>query len=292
MNTHLGVHMSFRLLSLSLLSLFAGVFPAYAFVADNVDGQPVPWQYNFQDAATPVMERLIDMHDMLMIIITAVTLFVVGLLVWVCVRYNERVNPKPSKTAHNTMVEVVWTVVPVLILLVIVVPALKNLYFMDKATDADMTLKVVGHQWYWSYEYPDHGGFGFDSYMKAEEDLAPGELRLLEVDNRIVVPVDTTVRVLVTAADVIHNFAMPAFGLKMDAVPGRLNETWFHATRTGVFYGQCSELCGVRHGFMPIAIEVVEKPVFDAWVESAKEQFANTGDAGGVAPVKGLAQLQ
>lgn len=237
--------------------------------------QPKPWQTGFQDAATPLMEQIDDFHYLLLVIITVITLFVLALLIWVVLKYNEKANPTPSRTTHNAKVEVLWTVIPVLILVVIAVPSFKLLYYSDVIPEADMTIKATGHQWYWSYEYPDHGKFEFDANMVATEDLKPGQPRLLETDNRIVVPVDSVVRVQVTAGDVLHSWAMPAFGVKIDAVPGRLNETWFGPVKQeGVYYGQCSELCGSRHGFMPIAVEVVSKAKFDAWVEKAKKEFA------------------
>ena len=209
---------------------------------------------------------------------TAITVFVLGLMVYVMVRFNAKANPVPSKTSHNTLIEVVWTVIPILILLVIAVPSFRLLY--DQATpEADMTIKATGYQWYWGYEYPDHGDIAFDALMLEDDELQPGQPRLLTTDNAVVVPVDTTVRVLVTAADVIHNWAMPAFGVKMDAYPGRLNETWFRANQTGIYYGQCSELCGIRHSFMPIMVKVVEKEEFTAWVEQAKVEFASYDEA-------------
>ncbi|MEJ1993630.1 MAG: cytochrome c oxidase subunit II [Limibacillus sp.] len=244
--------------------------------------EPQAWYMNFQEAATPVMERIEGFHDLLLVIITAISVFVLGLLIYVMWRYSEKRNPTPSKTTHHTLIEVVWTVVPVLILLVIVVPSMRLLYYTDVVEDAEMTIKATGHQWYWNYEYPDHGNFAFDAYMVAEEDLQPGQKRLLDTDNYVVLPVDTTVRVIVTAGDVLHSFAMPAFGVKKDAVPGRLNETWVkidpkYAGTT--FYGQCSEICGTGHAYMPIAIKAVTKEEFTAWVEEAKNTFARVEPA-------------
>ncbi len=242
-----------------------------------------PWQIDFQDAATPLMEQIISFHNLLLIIITVICIFVLLLLAWVAVKFNARANPNPSRTTHNTTIEVLWTVIPVVILVVIAVPSFKLLYYSDVIPKADMTIKATGNQWYWTYEYPDHGKFSYDANMVATEDLKPGQPRLLTVDNRIVVPVGTVVRVQVTASDVLHSWAMPSFGVKVDAVPGRLNETWFGpVAKEGVYYGQCSELCGTRHGFMPIAVEVVSKAKFDAWVIEAKKEFASddTGDTG------------
>lgn len=232
------------------------------------------WQLGFQDAVTPVMREITDFHNLVLIIITAVTAFVLVLLLIVMVRFNARSNPVPSRTTHNTLIEVVWTIAPILILLTIAIPSFRLLYLQRNIPEADMTIKATGVQWNWRYEYPDHGGFEYDSYIVEDEDLQPGQPRLLTVDNDVVVPVNKTVRVIVTADDVIHNWAMPSFGIKMDAVPGRLNETWFRAEQTGTFHGQCSELCGVRHAYMPITVRVVSEEEFDAWAEQAREEFA------------------
>ena len=239
--------------------------------------QPAPWQMGLQEAATPLMEQIDGFHDLLVIVCIVISLFVLALLGYVMYRFNERANPVPSRTTHNTMLEILWTVIPVIILVVIAVPSFRLLYYSDVVPESDMTIKATGNQWYWTYEYPDHGGFEFDSNIIPEEDLKEGDPRLLAVDNRIVVPVDTVVRLQVTASDVLHAWAMPAFGVKIDAVPGRLNETWFGpVAREGVYYGQCSELCGAKHGFMPIAVEVVSKDRFDSWITKAKQEFAGT----------------
>lgn len=248
--------------------------PAMALeLPQNGDGHPLPWQMGFQKPATPVMEMLNGMHNELLVIITCISVFVMCLLGYTCWRFSAKRNPVPSKNSHNTMLEIVWTTIPVLVLVIITIPALRTLYYMDKTEHADMTLKVVGYQWYWHYEYPDQQ-IGFDSYINRDADPAKGQIRLLEVDNRLVIPVDTSVRVLITGADVNHSFAMPAFGVKRDAVPGKLNESWFRATREGTYRGQCSELCGKDHGFMPIVIDVVSKEKFAAWVAEAKTKFA------------------
>lgn len=235
---------------------------------------PQPWEMMLQPAASSTAEQIADFHNMLLVIITLITLFVLGLLVYVMFRFSAKRNPEPTRTTHNTLVEVLWTVVPVIILVGIAVPSFKLLYYLDRTEEAEMTLKVIGRQWYWSYEYPDHGNFTFDSNMVPEDALEPGQLRLLEVDNRVVLPVDTNIRLLVTASDVLHSFAVPAFGVKKDAVPGRTNETWVRIDREGVYYGQCSELCGVNHAYMPIAIEAVSKERFAEWVQEAQAQFA------------------
>ena len=212
-------------------------------------------------------------------ITTLIVLFVLGLLLYVMVRFRAGRNPVLSKTTHNTLVEMLWTVIPVVILVIVAIPSFRLIYFADVVPQAEMTLKVVGHQWYWSYAYPDHGDIAFDSVMIADEDLAPEQPRLLSVDNRVLLPVDTTVRIILTADDVLHSWAVPAFGVKMDTVPGRLNETWVRIERAGVYYGQCSELCGVNHGFMPIVVEAVSKESFARWVKTAAVKFARNAPA-------------
>ena len=232
-------------------------------------GQPTPWEYTLQGSASPVMDNIIWFHNFLLWLITAITLFVLALLIIVAVKFNAKANPIPSKTTHNTLIEVAWTLFPVLILVAIAVPSFRLLFLQLDTPKADLTIKATGKQWYWSYAYPDHGKFEFDSLMAADK-----KPRLLGVDNEMVVPVNKVVRVLTTGADVIHAFAVPAFGIKIDAIPGRLNETWFKATKTGMFYGQCSELCGKDHAFMPIAVRVVSDQEFAAWVETAKKKYA------------------
>ena len=240
-------------------------------------GKPEPWQMGLQQAVTPIMEQIESFHTGLLWLITIISVFVLVLLAYVALKFNAKANPTPSKTTHNTFIEVVWTVVPVLILLGVAIPSFRLLYFQRVIPPADMTIKAIGNQWYWSYEYPDHNDVSFDSLMLEGEDLAerrkidPGAPRLLAVDNEVVVPAGKTVRVIVTASDVIHNFAMPSFGTKMDGIPGRLNETWFKVDREGVYYGQCSELCGIKHAYMPIAVRVVSQDKFDAWVKAAED---------------------
>jgi cytochrome c oxidase subunit 2 len=194
---------------------------------------------------------------------------------YVMVKFDARNNPTPSKTSHNVMIEILWTAIPVVLLTIIAIPTFKIIYFANEVPEAEFTLKVVGRQWYWSYEYPDHDKIAFDSYMIQDKDLKPGQKRLLEVDNRVIVPQGTVIRIQVTGADVIHSFAIPSFGIKIDAIPGRVNETWIKVDRLGVYYGQCSELCGANHGFMPIAIEVVTKEEFKQWIETAKTKFSS-----------------
>jgi cytochrome c oxidase subunit 2 len=247
--------------------------------------QPNPWQIGFQEAASPVMRQMYEFHGMLLVIITVITIFVTFLLAYICVRFYRKVNKTPSKVSHNTLIEIVWTVIPILILIVIAIPSLRLLYKSDVVPEAEMTLKAIGYQWYWGYQYPDHGDIAFDSYMIPDDeiDVSKGQVRLLEVDNRIVLPIDTVIRIQLTAADVIHAFAIPAFGLKVDAVPGRLNEAWVKIEKPGVYRGQCSELCGIGHGFMPIVIEAVSKEEFAAWVEGAKEKYSKLGSGAGLA---------
>ncbi len=239
------------------------------------EGQAEPWQTGFQQAVTPIMRQITWMHNGLILpIITVISIFV-AILLGVCIfRFNRKANPTPSRTTHNTLLEVLWTVIPILILVTIAIPSFRLLYFQRDIPPADFTIKAIGNQWYWSYEYPDHDNFSFDSLMLEDDELQPGQPRLLAVDNEVVVPVNKVVRLLVTGSDVIHSWAMPAFGVKIDTVPGRINEAWFKAERTGVYYGQCSELCGSRHAFMPIAVRVVTEAEFSAWIEKAKEEFA------------------
>lgn len=230
-------------------------------------GQPTPWALNLQHGVTPVKQKMHFFHDALLLpIITAISLFVLALMIYVAVRFRASKNPTPSRTTHNTMLEVIWTLVPVIILVVIVIPSMKMLYFADKTHNPEMTLKVVGYQWYWGYEYPDHKIEEFTANMLKEEELQPGQPRLLATDNEVVVPIDTDIRVLVTANDVLHSWAVPAFGVKTDAVPGRTNETWMRIEREGTYYGQCSEICGINHSFMPIQVRAVSKDAFAAWV--------------------------
>lgn len=259
-----------------ILFVAATLFPAAALAGT---GQPSEWQLGLQTAVTPVMADIVWFHDFLLYIITAITALVLILLVVVMVRFNARANPTPSKTTHNTLIEVIWTVVPVLVLVAIAIPSFRLLFVQLNIPQADLTIKATGKQWFWSYTYPDNGGFEFDSLMLQDKDRKAGQPRLLAVDNEIVVPVNKTVRVQVTAADVIHAFAVPSFGVKIDAVPGRLNETWFKATKEGVYYGQCSELCGKDHAYMPITVRVVSEKDFASWIDQAKKKFARGEDS-------------
>lgn len=277
------------------VSLFLCATPAYAEPNYSI-GAPTSWGIDLQQAFSPVKHRMHDFHDFLLVIITLITVFVMILLIYVIFRYNAKANPKPSNFSHNTVLEVVWTAIPVLILVIIGIPSMKLLYYVDKTPNPEMTLKATAHQWYWSYELPDQKVESFDSRPiwdgtkqtqeqidAALKDASPNwihkseqPLRLLEVDNRLVLPVGTQVRVYTTSTDVIHSFAMPSLGVRKDSVPGRLNETWLMIEKEGVYYGQCSQICGTGHAFMPIVIEAVSKEKFAQWV--AKK---TGGDAAG-----------
>jgi cytochrome c oxidase subunit 2 len=240
-------------------------------------GQPTPWQIGLQDSASPVMDDVVWLHTFVLWIITGITAFILALLVIVMVRFNARANPTPSRTTHNTVVEMLWTVIPVVILVIIALPSFRILFYQLNTPPADLTVKATGVTWNWKYNYPDNGDFEFDSLMQPDKDLKLGQPRLLTVDNEMVVPVNKVVRMQVTGFDVIHSFSVPSFGIKIDAIPGRLNETWFKATREGWYYGQCSELCGKDHAFMPIAVRVVSEAEFATWLEDAKKKFATNG---------------
>lgn len=254
--------------------LYKIIVIAVIFFSSLAFADAVNWQIGLQEAVTPIMERYNTFHNQLLVMCFGISILVFFLLLYVCVRYYRKNNPIPSKTSHNTLIEVVWTLIPVLILIVMAVPSMRILYFVDNDVKADLTIKVVGRQWYWQYEYPKHE-INFDSYIVQDADLQEDQLRLLEVDNRIVVPVNKVVKILTTAGDVIHSWAVPAFGIKEDCIPGRTNEAWFKVTKEGVYRGQCSELCGVNHGFMPIVVEVVSEDAYAKWLEEAKEKYAS-----------------
>lgn len=259
-----------RAVNLVLAGVVALVVMGVSGAAHAGLGQPSPWGFTFQEAATEVMERINSFHNLLLWVITIITLFVLALLIYVMVRFNAKSNPTPSRTTHNVAVEIAWTVVPIVILIVIAIPSVRLLNLQLDIPKADVTIKATGKQWFWSYQYPDNGPFEFDSILARDK-----QPRLLAVDNEMVVPVNKTVRIIATAADVIHAFAVPSFGIKIDAIPGRINETWFKATKEGMYYGQCSELCGKDHAFMPIAVRVVSDQAFAAWIEDAKKRFAS-----------------
>ncbi len=272
-----------------LLGIFAAASVAVAGVGQALAagiGQPEPWQLGMQQAVTPIAHNIQEFHTFLLWLITIITIFVLGLMVWIVVKFNAKANPTPSKTTHNTMIEVVWTIVPILILLAVAVPSFRLLFQQRTIPEAALTIKATGHQWYWEYDYPDNGEINFTSTMLTGDDLAERRKkvadapRLLATDYPVVVPEGTTVRLIVTAAPdgVIHAWAMPSFGSKIDAVPGRLNEMWFNAEKTGIYYGQCSELCGKDHAFMPIELHVVSKDDFAAWASTAASDVDEATD--------------
>jgi cytochrome c oxidase subunit II len=268
-------------LSTAAVALVLGMSGAYA-----AEGQPSPWETGMQEMVTELGHSVSNFHTYLVWLIAAICLFVLALLLVIIARFNERKNPVPSKTTHNTLLEVAWTVIPVLILVAIAIPSFRLLRQQLVPPTADLVVKATGYSWYWGYEYPEDqgGGFKFDSNMVPDDaNRKPDQPRLLAVDNAMVVPVGKVVRVQVTSADVIHSFAMPSFFIKVDAVPGRLNETWFKADKEGIFYGQCSELCGNGHPYMPIEIRVVSEQQFAAWLTEAKQKYASTE---GSAPLK------
>lgn len=228
--------------------------------------EPLPWQIGLQPPASPIMEKLHDFHDFLLIITGAIVLVVFVLLLYVCLRFNAKANPVPATFSHNWFLEIVWTVIPVIILIIIALPSFKILSYENKIPPADLTVKVVGYQWYWHYIYPDYDNYEFDSYIIPDKDLKPGQKRLLEVDRKLVVPENAVIKFLITGADVVHSFGIPSLGIKTDAIPGRTNETWTKISQKGIYYGQCSELCGINHGFMPIAVQVVSREEFDKWI--------------------------
>ena len=268
---------------LGFLSIVSSTFLSWAVMAQEGTQMPTPsfpkeWQLNLQTPASPMAQMMYDFHTELLWIVTIITLFVLALLLICIFRFNEKANPVPSKTTHNSVLEVVWTVLPIVILVVIAIPSYRLLFFADRTTEAEMTMKIIGNQWFWSYEYPDQE-ISFDSIPRPDNeiDTAKGEHRLLEVDKHVVLPVGTNIRLLFTATDVLHAWTIPAFGVKLDNVPGRINETWVRIDKEGRYYGQCSELCGVNHSFMPIVVDAVSKEKFQAWV--SKEKQAAEGPA-------------
>jgi len=252
-----------------LFTVLATILSTHAWA-----NQPKNWQLGFQDSASQGMTEIVSFHNNILLpVIIAISVFVLFLMIYVCIRFRASKNPNPSKTTHNVAVEVLWTLIPCLILIVMAVPSFKILYKQDTIPKADVTVKAVGYQWYWGYEYPDENII-FESYMIKEDELKDNQPRLLTVDNEVVVPVNKVVKVLITANDVLHAWALPSFGVKRDAVPGRINETWFKAEKEGVYYGQCSELCGSRHAFMPITVRVVSEKQYNDWLKEAKAKFA------------------
>ena len=257
-------------------SLFVTIF--LLFSSNLYSSVAIDWQLGFQNPATDLMQKVITLHDAILIAMTAITLFVLFLLFYVSFRFSAKRNPIPSTTTHNTVVEVLWTAIPIVILVVLAIPSFKLLYQQEKSENYDMTVKVIGHQWYWEYEYPDHGDFYFESYMVQDADLQEGDLRLLTVDNPLVIPANKNIQILITAGDVLHSWAVPSMGLKTDAVPGRLNETWVNVKEPGIYRGQCSEICGTGHGFMPVVVKVLPENEFIAWANEAKNNYAINED--------------
>ena len=247
---------------------------SFLIASEVFANQPKEWQLGFQNPASDSMRDIVSFHNNLLLpIIIAISVFVLFLMLYACVRFRASANPNPSKRTHNVTVEILWTLIPCLILIVMAVPSFKILYKQDTIPKADLTIKAVGYQWYWGYEYPDENII-FDSYMIEEKDLRADQPRLLAVDNEVVVPVNKVVKVLITANDVLHAWALPSFGVKRDAVPGRINETWFKAEKEGTYYGQCSELCGIKHAFMPITVKVVSEEDYQEWLSEARVKFA------------------
>jgi len=261
-----------------LLFIAASAIFGVSLASKAMAGQPVPWQLGMQDAATQVMSRLSGFHDFVTILSVAITVFVLALILYIALRFNAKANPVSSNTTHNKYLEVLWTLIPTLILVAMAIPSFRLMYYMDRVENAEITIKAIGHQWYWSYVYPDHDDLTFDAFVLEDDELEEGQPRLLATDTAVVVPVNKTVRVLVTSTDVLHAWAIPAFGAKIDAIPGRLNETWFHAEREGTYYGQCSELCGTNHAMMPITVKVVSDEAYAAWLKEAKEEYATNND--------------
>jgi cytochrome c oxidase subunit II len=268
-----------QLARLSAWALTPGILFASAGSAFAGLGEPSPWQMGMQESASPIMADVVSFNTFLFWITTGIAVFVLVLLAIIMIRFNARAHPVPSRTTHNSLLEVTWTIIPVIILVAIAVPSFRLLFLQLDVPKPDLTVKATGKQWFWSYAYPDNGNFEFDSTFVADKDLKPDQPRLLTVDNEMVVPVNKVIHVLVTGADVIHSFAVPSFGIRIDAVPGRLNDTWFKATREGTFRGQCSELCGTDHAFMPIVVRVVSENDFTAWVGEAKQKFAGAESA-------------
>jgi cytochrome c oxidase subunit II len=261
-------------LTTAMTRLAAGFAGLWGLAATASAAEPEPWQLGFQPPATPITERIHAFNNELLVIIFLISVFVLGLLLYVIVRFSARRHPVPTRTSHNALVEILWTVIPVLILVTIAIPSFKLMYYMSEVPPEAMTIKVTAHQWYWSYAYPDHGGFTFDSNVIADKDLKPGQKRLLDVDNPLVIPVNTNIRVQVTGTDVIHSWFIPSFGVQEYAIVGRLNEAWMNVLHEGTYYGECNQICGVNHAFMPIEVKAVSKADFEKWAADAKKKYA------------------
>jgi cytochrome c oxidase subunit 2 len=262
----------FRGRALPVMAALTALLPAIAGAA-----QPRPWEIGMQPPASPVAEKIQSLHDLVLVIITAITVFVALLLLWVLYRYSAKRNATPSQTSHNTLIEVLWTVIPILILVVIAIPSFRLVYFEDRTKDPALTIKVTGHQWFWEYTYPDQGNLDFSSYIVPDDQLKPGQPRLLTVDNQLVIPAGKDIRILTTSGDVIHSFFIPSLGVQRYAIPGRTIETWVRADKPGVYYGECNQICGENHSRMPISVRAIPADEFQAWVEKAKKQFAENG---------------
>jgi cytochrome c oxidase subunit 2 len=274
---------------LGFLATIAGLGFATFAQAQPIVGVPHEWQLGFPPSFTPVEEKVASLHNMLLVIITLISVFVLALLIYVVVRFHESRNPTPSMVTHNTVLEIAWTIIPILILVVIAIPSFRLLYYGDKAQDAAFTVKVTGHQWYWQYEYPDQGNFSIESRILAEADRIkqkPDVPRLLAVDEEMVIPVNTTIRIIGTGADVMHGWTVPGFGIKKTVIPGRINEGWINVEKEGYYFGECSQICGNNHTYMPIAVRVVSKSEFDKWVQTKKKA---AGLLPATSPATGLA---
>jgi cytochrome c oxidase subunit 2 len=275
-----------------LAALVVGLLTAVTVAPVAMAQAPRPWEMAMQPGFSPVKRQIIALHDVVLVIITLITLFVGVLLAWVIYRYNERKNPNPGRTSHHTILEVAWTILPVLILVAIAIPSFRLVYFQDRTNDAYLTVKVTGHQWYWEYTYPDKDNLDFSSYVVPDDQLKPGQLRLLAVDNPLVVPAEKNIRILTTSADVIHSFFIPALGVQRYAIPGRMIETWFRADKPGTYYGQCNQICGTNHSRMPIAIQAVTEQDFSAWLEQAKTKFSDAAPSGNTSQPVAVAEAE
>jgi cytochrome c oxidase subunit II len=260
-------------IAMALTLLAAGAGEALA-QGEPMIGAPQPWGIGLQASGGPIKDAISSFNSLVFWIIVVITIFVAALLAYVMWRYRAEANPSPSRTSHNTALEIAWTVIPVLILVVIAIPSFRLIYYQDRAVDAELTINVQGRQWYWHYAYPDHGNFTFDSYPVPDNEIRQGQIRSLSVDNPLVVPVGANIRILTTGQDVIHSFFVPSLGVQKYTIPGRTLETWIRADRAGVFYGQCNQICGVNHWFMPIEVRAVPREEFNAWAEQAKTRFA------------------
>jgi cytochrome c oxidase subunit 2 len=256
----------------TVILTLVGVLPMVGSFSTSALAQaPRNWEMGMQPAFSPLKREIIQLHDGVLVMITVITVFVGALLVWICIRYNEKRNPAPSQTSHHTGLEIAWTVIPVVLLIGMAIPSFRLIYYLDRTPDPDMTIKVIGHQWYWEFSYPDNGNVDIESRYVPDDELKPGQLRLLEVDNQLVIPAGKKIRILTNSVDVIHSFFIPSLGVQRYAIPGRTIETWVSADKPGVYYGECNQICGQNHSRMPIAIHAVTEAEFKTWVEQAKK---------------------